>query len=114
MSTLIESDTPFQVITVDGKPHIGTPLTLLSHGVHENVAYLGSKDRYVRGIPVRQWLACTRLHKTKKSVKIIISYSSYFNSILSIIILILKCRIDKTPVFIRPGKVVASYSNAWL
>ena len=73
----VESETPFHVITVDGKPHIATTLTVLSHGAHENVAYLGSKDRYVRGIPVRQWLACTRLHNSKQSVKLVISYSSY-------------------------------------
>ena len=74
----MESATPFHLITVNGKPHIATPLNLLSHGAHENVAYLGSKDRYVRGIPVRQWLACTRLHVSGEYVKVIISYSSYF------------------------------------
>ena len=79
--------TPFHVITVDGKPHIATTLTLLSQGVHKNVAYLGSKDRYVRGIPVRQWLACTQLHNTLETVKIVISYSSNSNFILYIIIL---------------------------
>jgi hypothetical protein len=70
-------DIPFNVIVVNGKPHIATPLSLLSNNMIQNVAYLGSTNRYVRGIPVRQWLACIT-HKPFVT-RVLISYSSLYS-----------------------------------
>ena len=74
------SEIPFNIIEVDGKPHIATPLTLLSHQVSQKVAYLGSTNRFVRGIPVRQWLTCAKNFDIE--YKITISYSSSILNLL--------------------------------
>lgn len=68
--------TPFGIIDVNGKPHIASPLNLLSQGVTQKVAYLGSRNRYVRGIPVREWQACARSYAQDISYRITISFSS--------------------------------------
>lgn len=67
----------FSVINVNGKQQMATPLNLISQDAHKSIAYLGSKDRYVRGIPVRQWLLCTQLTDSDLTLQIVISYSSY-------------------------------------
>lgn len=66
---------PFNVIYVNGKPHITTPLTLLSQNVSAKIAYLGSKNRFVRGIPVREWRLCGYTESDHVSHRITISYS---------------------------------------
>lgn len=68
--------TPFTTIVIDGKPHLATPLTILSQNVSQKAAYLGSKDRYVRGIPVREWLLCTTSYSGIILYRVKVSYSS--------------------------------------
>lgn len=77
MSKLNETygETPFSLIEVNGAFHIATPLTLLSQQVSLDAAYLGSTNRFVRGIPVRQWLVCVKSFGTLESLEITISYS---------------------------------------
>lgn len=69
--------TPFITITdKNGIKHLASPLTLLSQNVSIPRAYLGSTNRYVRGIAVRQWQACVYSEAEQSTIRLTFSYSS--------------------------------------
>lgn len=67
---------PFQVITINGKKHLASPLTLISSKPNIPNAYLGSNNRFVRGMPVREWRACVYSETQQSTVRITISYTN--------------------------------------
>jgi hypothetical protein len=75
---------PFQVITVNGKKHLASPLTLISSNPNIPNAYLGSNNRFVRGMPVREWRACVYSETEQSTVRITISYTSIIRALLFI------------------------------
>lgn len=69
----------FQVIRdKNGVKHIASPLTLLSANVDIPRAYLGSRNRFVRGIAVREWQACVYSETNEATLRLTYSYSSIF------------------------------------
>lgn len=106
----LTGDIPFSIINVNGKPHIATPLTLLSQNVSgSSVAYMGSINRFIRGIPVRQWRVCTQSHRNARPITITISYSGWIIDVIYILYFFNSFRLKKkdpdkwTPALKAPG-----------
>ncbi|CAF0782404.1 unnamed protein product [Brachionus calyciflorus] len=69
--------TPFYVINLpDGKEQIVSELGFLLLNPQIKIAYLGSKNKFVRGIPVREWQTCLYSKKDEATLKVTISYSN--------------------------------------
>ncbi|RNA35759.1 EF-hand domain-containing D1 [Brachionus plicatilis] len=69
--------TPFYVVnSPDGTEHIISELGFFLSNLKIQNAYLGSKNRYVRGIPVREWQTCLYSKKESSTLKVTLSFTN--------------------------------------